>query len=475
MSDLINEFEKAKSYTVDLFSHVSNHIETNWSIVKNSKDPLSERVLAGLELGGEGVVATGAVVVLGKLGSGTLKAVVGRFGKGTSISEAMREGKVLTGDDGLLPKLGLTSKEKTKLSDAPFPNNLEKLSAPWEFKDVKNINLSDLRRDQQLPPGNYRGAFRSEGAWRVANLYISKAAAQADSPAPVVTFLHGLNPNGAAEDILGEIGYLERADRHGAVFAMLHGRNELKGVGGTFQSPHDINFGYAEPQAGTTPYSDQQAFDDMMSIIQKHVPNADTENIAISGFSLGGKIAQRITAGRGDVAAVVSHHGTLDKFDIEIMKASLQDSMKYSMGASKENRQIDVMVIGGTADRVLPWKGGQSIFTWGLKHSKLSQPRSQAEFWSDHNSPAGPVRSSIADTANYIQTNWYSGSGARVTEIVVKGGAHAVDGAEPKHNFIQFLMGVPKPPSYFDSREESFNFMMESIRRAQIKREKLAA
>jgi poly(3-hydroxybutyrate) depolymerase len=328
-------------------------------------------------------------------------------------------------------------------------------NAPWQFKDIKDINAADLKPGEQLTPGNYRVSFMSEGAERKANIYVSEAAVNGAHPAPVVTHLHGLNPNGEAEGILSELNYFKYADDDGAVVAMLQGRNGLKGLG-TYQSFHDANFGYANPVPGVAPYSDQISFGDMMRIIKDHVPNANADNIAVSGFSLGGKMANRIAATRPDVAAVATIHGTLDKFDEEVMNAAMH------------KHPVDGLFVLGTNDKVLPMAGGKSLFTIGLEHNNLSRPLRQAEFWGASNgNPAGVT----TDSANYIRRDWQSATGEnRVTEYVVKGGAHAIDGAVPRRNIIQWIMGVPKPAEVFDARQKTWDFMIDSLnaRNAQL-------
>jgi len=351
-----------------------------------------------------------------------------------------------------------TSVESWKSAGAEAKAAYAPENAPWQFKNITDIKATDLQPGQTLEPGNYRLSFISQGAERKANIYVSQGAADASVPAPVVTHLHGLNPNGRAEEILSELNYFKLADQDGAVVAMLQGRDGLKALG-TYQSFHDVNFGYAKPAEGAAPYSDQVAFGDMMSLIRDHVPNANTDNIAVSGFSLGGKMANRIAATRADVGVVASIHGTMDHLDADIMNSALN------------RHPIDGIFVLSTNDKVLPIGGGKSLFTVGLENNHLSQPRSQAEFWGASN--AGAADSNLAqplttDSANYVRRDWRAADGEhRVTEYTVKGGAHAIDGAPPRSNIIQMLMGAPKPANYFDARQRTWDFMLKSLRGQQ--------
>jgi esterase/lipase len=65
------------------------------------------------------------------------------------------------------------------------------------------------------------------------------------------------------------------------------------------------------------------AFRDMMAVISQHVPSANTGNIAVSGFSLGGKMAHRIAASNPEVTTLSTIHGTIDKLEEQIMAASM--------------------------------------------------------------------------------------------------------------------------------------------------------
>lgn len=353
-----------------------------------------------------------------------------------------------TGAARLGNKFEAIQKDKAEANAYYAPENAE-----WKYKNVTDINAADLKPGQKLAPGNYRVAFMSEGAERKANIYVSDGSATSAAKAPVVTHLHGLNPNGQAEQILTELNYQKYADQDGAVFAMLHGRDGLKGLG-TFQSFHDENFGFAMPPKDVAPYSDRVAFNDMMQIIHDHVPNANTDNIAVSGFSLGAKMANRIAATRNDVGVVASIHGTMDQFDQQLMDASAN------------RHPVDGIFVLSTHDKVLPAQGGKSFFTLGLENNHLSAPTTQAEYWARSNgNPIG----TISETPSYYSRQWRSPTAENsIEEFTVKGGSHALDGAPPRRNLIQALMGVPKPANYFDARRTTWDFMLRSLANHEI-------
>jgi poly(3-hydroxybutyrate) depolymerase len=334
-------------------------------------------------------------------------------------------------------------------------NQLEaaKLTAerPWQFKDVQSISVADLRTGESLNPGHYNVQFESQGQQRAFNLYVSEKAATANGDAPLVTFMHGLTPKGTADHIIRELSWNRFADRDGAVVAYLHGKDGLKGpLTGDTHSWNDHQFGYTKYDPS---YSDRVAFDDMMKVIRNHVPQANADNIGVTGFSLGGKMANRIAAERPDVAALGTIHGTIDANDQAMMLHG------------KNPRDVDALFVLGTKDRVLPMNGGRSFYTMLLENANIQKPTDQARFWTARNNGgAEPFRT---DAPEYVRRDWLAPNQAhgRVTEYVVKDGAHAIDGAHAKKNLIQWLMGVPKPENYFDARQRTWNFVTQSIRR----------
>lgn len=321
---------------------------------------------------------------------------------------------------------------------------------PWQFKTVQQIDAADLTTGQKLSPGNYSVNFESQGHQRSFNLYVSeKSAAGAGADAPVVTFLHGLTPKGTGPHIIRELSFNKFADDEGAIVAYLQGRDGRRGpLTGDVQNWNDKGFGYTKYDPT---YSDQIAFGDMVSLIGRHVPNANTSNIGVTGFSLGGKLANRLAATRDDVAALGTIHGTVDAGDLAVMQSS------------PNLRPKDVNVILGDKDGVLPLEGGRSFWTFLLDGAKQSRPREQAQFWGQQ--AAGDIPPLALSGPNYTGNMWLSPEGHRVTQYIVKDGAHAIDGAHAKKNAIQWLMGEPKPPNYFDSRTRTWDFVISSLRR----------
>lgn len=329
---------------------------------------------------------------------------------------------------------------------------------PWKYKQVIELNASDLQAGERLSPGSYRIGYESQGAGRTFDIYISDGAAAAKK-APLTAFLHGLSRNGESTSIVRELEFNRLADESAAIVAYPHARAVQRGLfRGIFQAWNDKNFGFLRHDNS---YSDVVAFKDMLGVISRHVPYADTSNIAIGGFSLGGKMAHRIAANLDNVSTLSTIHSTIDLFD------------KKAIKMAAERHPLDVQIIHGRKDSVLPFDGGRSLFTAFLSNASLSRPKHQAEFWAASNrqlsasSAAGQRNFSTMsqDGGAFRQRNFRSSSGYQVEELVTADGAHRVHGAESVYDLAQVLTGYPLPASRFDARLEMWRFFMDSLKR----------
>lgn len=336
---------------------------------------------------------------------------------------------------------------------------------PWQYKEVMRINAAELEPGQRLSAGNYRVGYESQGVPRFFDIYVSSRAAAAKD-APLIAFLHGLSKKGESGSVIRELEFNRMADQAGAIVAYPQAREVQKGLlSGIVQSWNDRNFGYVRHDPS---YSDVVAFKDMLNIIHRHVPYADTQNIAIGGFSLGGKMAHRLAGHLENVSALSTIHSTIDPFDRQILKMA------------KHRHPIDVQVIHGSKDSVLPFDGGKSFFTAFLENADLSRPRQQAEFWAasnrlfarrsqkDIDNVAGHITSNpyqSAQAPNYYTRQFRSADGHLVAEVVAKDAPHRINGARAVYDLIQLATGLPLPPSKFDAREMSFQFLLASITR----------
>ena len=331
---------------------------------------------------------------------------------------------------------------------------------PWKYKQVIELNASDLQAGERLSPGSYRIGYESQGAGRTFDIYISDGAA-ASKKAPLTAFLHGLSRNGEATSIVRELEFNRLADESAAIVAYPHARAVQRGLfRGVFQAWNDKNFGFLRHDNS---YSDVVAFKDMLGVISRHVPYADTSNIAVGGFSLGGKMAHRIAANLDNVSTLSTIHSTIDLFDKKAIKMAV------------ERHPLDVQIIHGRKDSVLPFDGGKSLFTAFLTNSSLSRPKHQAEFWAASNrqlsasSAAGQRNfpSATQDGGSFRQRNFRSSSGYQVEELLTADGAHRVHGAESVYDLAQVLTGHPLPAWRFDARLEMWRFFMDSLKRSE--------
>lgn len=342
---------------------------------------------------------------------------------------------------------------------------------PWKYKQVIELNASDLQVGERLSPGSYRIGYESQGAGRTFDIYISDGAAAAKK-APLTAFLHGLSRNGESTSIVRELEFNRLADESAAIVAYPHARAVQRGLfRGIFQAWNDKNFGFLRHDNS---YSDVVAFKDMLGVISRHVPYADTSNIAVGGFSLGGKMAHRIAAHLDNVSTLSTIHSTIDLFD------------KKAIKMAAERHPLDVQIIHGRKDTVLPFAGGKSLFTAFLANSNLSRPSQQAEFWAASNrqlsasstySDGGQRSFSTAthDRGTFRQRSFKSSNGYQVEELVTADGAHRVHGAESVYDLTQVLTGRPLPAWRFDARLEMWRFLMDSLKRNESRVQPFAA
>ncbi|MBA3858298.1 MAG: hypothetical protein C0507_15445 [Cyanobacteria bacterium PR.3.49] len=387
-----------------------------------------------------------------------------KTGHAASLSEALTASGTWMLTGGALNAIGF------KLG-----NYMQKLEAaqrwqknlPWKYKQVIELNARDLQPGQQLSPGNYRIGYESQGIQRTFGIYISDGAASLKK-APLTVFLHGLSKNGESSSIVRELEFNRLADESAAIIAYPHALPVRTGLlRGMFQAWNDNNFGFLRNDQS---YSDVRAFKDMVNVITRYVPVADTGNMAIGGFSLGGKLAHRLAASLDNVSALSTIHSTIDTFD--------KNAIKFA----SQRHPIDVQIIHGLKDNVLPFEGGKSLFSVFLQNSSLSRPNQQAKFWAASNRQlafdAGMSSENVSRNFSVTRANrdfrlrrFISANGYEVTELVTADGAHRIHGAEALYDLTQVLTGYPLPASRFDARKEVWQFLMDSIRRNALRKQ----
>lgn len=338
---------------------------------------------------------------------------------------------------------------------------------PWKYKQVIELNASDLKPGERLSPGSYRIGYESQGKSRTFDVYISDGAA-AREKAPLTAFLHGLSVNGGSASIVRELEFNRFADQSAAIVAYPHALPVQRGMfRGIFQAWNDRNFGFLRHD---TTYNDIDSFKDMVGVISRLAPYANIDSIAVGGFSLGGKMAHRIAANVDNVSALATIHSTIDLFD------------KRSIKLASQRHPVDVQIIHGRKDSVLPFEGGKSLFTALLRNSELSRPSQQAEFWAASNRQlsaapsANGVRKSAQTSISFDDRatrmrRFGSADGYEVAELVTADGAHRVHGAQAIYDLTQVLTGYPLPPSRFDARQEVWQFLMNSLTRSASRKQ----
>lgn len=143
----------------------------------------------------------------------------------------------------------------------------------------------------------------------------------------------------------------------------------------------------------------------------------DRKRVYIAGISSGGMMAQRMACEKSNaVAAVATVAGT--------MPAGMKE-------ACKPERPTAILIIHGTEDLIVPWKGG-AVAGFAEFGSVLSA-RETFEFWRSVNQCSGGARTSMErdrdpQDGTRVQTESYDGCYAAVTLVTVQGGGHTWPG-----------------------------------------------
>lgn len=164
-----------------------------------------------------------------------------------------------------------------------------------------------------------------------------------------------------------------------------------------------------------------------------HGHNADKSRVYICGVSAGGLMAYRLALEIPEQIAAIGVVASTMHIDHELMTTRL-----------KTKRPVSVMLMNGTADKVMPWEGGQLAAF--LKFGMLKPTPWTVNYWCIHNGCKTPTKR--IDLPN---KHWFDGcraykevykGGREDTEVVLfglEGGGHTwPDGAKSP---VQFLVG----------------------------------
>jgi polyhydroxybutyrate depolymerase len=282
------------------------------------------------------------------------------------------------------------------------------LKEPILSQRTRKRGRVNLNQDMLLRRLSHQGLERSY------YLYTSSSYTQ-DRPMPLLLAFHG--GVGQGNNMAAKTGFNNLADRENFLVVYPNGI-DLEGPGGQW------NDGRNTPEVH--PEIDDVSF--VRAVIEDvaKLRNIDRKRIYVTGGSNGGIFAQRLACEMSDqIAAVASVSATMAK--------SLRPKCQ-------PQRAIPILMINGTDDKLVPWRGGEMKV--GARGEILSVPDTVA-FWRQNNGcSATPKQKEVADTepdGTKVVSYEYSGCQENATVILyqIEGGGHGWPGGQPRRPINQ--------------------------------------
>jgi len=222
--------------------------------------------------------------------------------------------------------------------------------------------------------------------------------------APLVLVLHG--GGGSAENIANNSGMGPKADREKFVVAYPEGVGRNPGAY-TWNASHCCAF------AMTTHAPDVDFIAKMLDEIEKTRP-IDQKRVYICGMSNGGMMSHRIAAVLADRIAAAG-----------IVSGAIFDDQP------KPSHPVPIIMFHGTADPVVPFKGGKSPneTVAASMDAPFLSVQAAFDFWSKHDGCEGAVAESASGTATK-RSHESCKDGTAVVLYEIRDGVHAWPGGQ---------------------------------------------
>lgn len=257
-------------------------------------------------------------------------------------------------------------------------------------------------------------SFRWEGRDRRYGIYVPMAVERRQARVPAVFVLHGAM--GDIDRVERYLGFNEVAEAEGFIVVYPEG---LQG-GWDDGRPDEVRWRKRAVAA------DDVGFLDALAAAIGASPLVDRARIYLTGVSNGGYMTTRMACDRGDRFAAF---------------APLLSSLPAELaGRCRPERPVPVLMINGTRDGLVPWKG---IDKAGYRVLPVLD---QARFWAAHNGCAAASEQrlndiDVNDGSTVIHASW-SGCrpGGAVEIYAIEGGGHQVPSL--RRSVSDFLVGV---------------------------------
>jgi len=244
-----------------------------------------------------------------------------------------------------------------------------------------------------------RRRLHVDGRQRAYHLH-APLSGRRSSSLPLIVMLHG--HGGTAARFRRLTGMDAAADAKGVLVAYPEGTSWSNVPWRSWNAGHCCGYGKARQ------VDDVAFFDALLEDIQRAFP-VDAQRIYVAGVSNGGMLAYRLACERSERIA-----------GIAVVAGAMSDL------ACQPTEPVSVLIIHGTADRLVPYDGTRSPVTRDARSDRAV--RDAASYWVAHNA-CGSEPEHL--TGGAVRLEQYAGcrDGTSVTLYTIEGGRHAWPGA----------------------------------------------
>lgn len=259
-------------------------------------------------------------------------------------------------------------------------------------------NLAIVMRDSapvttcpavKLTAGDQNKTITVKGATRKYILHVPSGY-KGDAPVPMLVDYHPIS--GSASGQSSGTTYKSVADKDGAISVY------PDGLTGPMNQAWNVK--------GCCTTADDTAFARALVAEVKTLACIDPKRVYAAGFSMGGGMTHFTACHLADIFAA----GAPAAFDL----------LKENVDICKPARPITMVIFRGTADNVVPYKGGYSNVVSGMPITFLGAKETAAK-WAELNKCTG---SPSAEDGNGCSTYSNCGGGVQVTLCTKQGGGH---------------------------------------------------
>jgi len=243
-------------------------------------------------------------------------------------------------------------------------------------------------------------ALEHGGVERTFRLYVPP---RAQGPLPLVVVLHGGGGSGAGMEWLTQGGFNRIADRDGAVVVY----------------PDGIGKGWNDGRTDMRSEAVKEAVDDVgfLRALPREISSQtplDLGRVYATGISNGGLMSYRLACDAADSFAAVAP-----------VAANLSVELAPRCQPA---RPISLAIVNGTADPIMPWRGGPVKVLWLARGNVVSTPATVARWLELDHCLALELREhrdSVPDDGTVLERSSAScEDGAEVALFEIQGGGH---------------------------------------------------